>query len=267
MSVVDYYDILELALSCFLLLLTLRLICWQPLMHRIGRGKEQVWFNDNFLRGVPEYLERLVRTKIKGDNTFVGIVPNFDDMPPLPICNKQPSDVLDEMEKAILKMKSSSHMQPGLVMPPNNNGTDRQTLLHDATDLSFSPRSENSREFGVDFNNNNPEEHFMPPSLPSSNFNGSHSFPSVHVNSPFQADTHSSATMAYTYQACFEEMPQQVQSPMLRVQAPKSGVCFSPIKHGDQDFEPLPFRVGDNSCVGDEFANFIGSTIRHIEGE
>lgn len=234
---------------------------------RIGRGKEQVWFNDNFLRGVPEYLERLVRTKIKGDNTFVGIVPNFDDMPPLPICNKQPSDVLDEMEKAILKMKSSSHMQPGLVMPPNNNGTDRQTMLHDATDLSFSPRSENSREFGVDFNNNNPEEHFMPPSLPSSNFNGSHSFPSVHVNSPFQADTHSSATMAYTYQACFEEMPQQVQSPILRVQAPKSGVCFSPIKHGDQDFEPLPFRVGDNSCVGDEFANFIGSTIRHIEGE
>ena len=75
-------------------------------------------------------------------------------------------------------------------------------------------------------------------------------------------------THAYQYQACFEgsTMPQQkVQSPMLRgVQAPKSNACFSPIKHGgDEDFEPLPFRVDKNS---DEFANFIGSTIRHVEG-
>eukprot|EP00985_Skeletonema_marinoi_P013599 scaffold6774_cov77-Skeletonema_marinoi.AAC.1 len=55
---------------------------------RIGRGDEQVWFHDNFLRGKPEDMKHMVRTKIKG-NTAVSneedvSVPNFDDLPPLP---------------------------------------------------------------------------------------------------------------------------------------------------------------------------------------
>ncbi|KAL7490536.1 hypothetical protein ACHAWT_000107 [Skeletonema menzelii] len=183
---------------------------------RIGRDK-QVWYHENFLRGVPAYMERLVRTKIKGNSVDSrdGRHPHFDDMPPLPNCHKEPPDVLYEMEKAVLKMKSSSATQYDLKMPPNENVSDCQTL--------------------------------------------------VSTEPPFQADT--SESMTYSYQSRFYEGTiRPVQSP-IRVQA-KSHACFtSPIKHtGDEDLEPLPFRVdNDYSDLGDdEFANFITGAIRHI---
>eukprot|EP00984_Skeletonema_dohrnii_P032171 scaffold25734_cov120-Skeletonema_dohrnii-CCMP3373.AAC.1 len=72
---------------------------------RIGRGDDQVWYNENFLRGKPEDMKHMVRTKIKG-NTAVSNedvrVPNFDDLPPLPVCDRRPTAILDEMEHAIL---------------------------------------------------------------------------------------------------------------------------------------------------------------------
>ena len=227
--------------------------------HRIGKGKEQVWYHNNFLRGVPEYMQHMVRTKIKGDCSFFrGDVPHFDDMPPLPIGDKQPPpDVLNEMEEAILKLKrSSSFVQSDLkAMPPNLN----------ETDLTFSPRYEHHpHEFGV-VSFNNPDERFMPPrfSVPRFNFFGGQSVPSMHAHLPLPSKSMAYASASY----------QEVQSPTLRVQeqAPKSNVCpFSPIKQGGDDeatFEPLPFRFYNNSCHGDDFSNFIGSTIRHVEGQ
>eukprot|EP00985_Skeletonema_marinoi_P013525 scaffold6728_cov68-Skeletonema_marinoi.AAC.2 len=78
---------------------------------RIGRGDEQVWHHDNFLRGKPEDMKHMVRTKIKG-NTAISSedvsVPNFDDLPPLPVCNKRPTAILDVMEDAIMKLPSAS---------------------------------------------------------------------------------------------------------------------------------------------------------------
>ena len=199
----------------------------------------------------------MVRTKIKGDCSFNGNVPDFDVMPPLPICDKQPpSDVLNEMEKAILKLKRSSSIvvqSDWAAMPPNLN----------ETDLTFSSRSEHHlHEFGV-VNFSNPDERFMPPpfSVPSFNFFGGQGVPSMHAHPPFP-----SKSMAYA-----SNSDQEFQSSTLRVQeqAPKSDVCpFSPIKHGGDDeatFEPLPFRVDNNSCHGDDFSNFIESAIRNIE--
>ena len=191
-------------------------------------------------------MQHMVRTKIKGDCSFFrGDVPHFDDMPPLPICVKQPpSDVLNEMEKAILKLKRSSSIvvQPDLAaMPPNLN----------ETDLAFSARSDHHpHEFGV-VNFKNTDERFMPPpfSLVSFNFFSGQSVPPMHAHLPFSSKPMAYASTSY----------QEVQSPTLRVQeqAPKSDVCpFSPIKHGGDDeatFEPLPFRVDNNSCVTDDF--------------
>ena len=245
-----------------LLALRLRLICsWK--LHSIGRDK-QVWYHENFLRGVPAYMERLVRTKIKGNSVDSrdGRHRHFDDMPPLPNCHKEPPDVLYEMEKAVLKMKSSSATQYDLKMPPNENVSDCQTLV--STDLTFSPRSENHCKFSVDFHDS--EEPIMPPSsIPSFYSNCSQSVPFVRDKPPFQADT--SESMTYSYQSRFYEGTiRPVQSP-IRVQA-KSHACFtSPIKHtGDEDLEPLPFRVdNDYSDLGDdEFANFITGAIWHI---
>ena len=241
--------------------------------HRIGKGKEQVWYHDNFLRGLPEHMEHMVRTKIKGDCSFNGNVPDFDVMPPLPIWDKQPpSDVLNEMEKAILKLKSlsSSRMQSDLAaMPPNHNddnATDHQSLMHDANHPTFSSRSENNHphEFGA-VNFSNPDEQFMPPpiSVPSSNFNDSQSVPFMHPHPPFPSNSMAYASISY------QEIMQSSTAPRVQEQAPKSDVCpFSPIKHGgdgEVNFEPLPFRVDNNSCHGDDFSNFIERTIRNVE--
>ena len=214
----------------------------------------------------------MVRTKIKGDCSFNGNVPDFDVMPPLPIWDKQPpSDVLNEMEKAILKLKSlsSSRMQSDLAaMPPNHNddnATDHQSLMHDTNHPTFSSRSEHHpSEFGA-VNFNNPDEQFMPPpiSVPSSNFNDSQSVPFMHPHPPFPSNSMAYASISY------QEIMQSSTAPRVQEQAPKSDVCpFSPIKHGgdgEVNFEPLPFRVDNNSCHGDDFSNFIERTIRNVE--
>ena len=52
----------------------------------------------------------MVRTKIKGNLAFSGesvIEPNFEDLPPLPTCDKLPSAVLNVMEDVILKLPAS----------------------------------------------------------------------------------------------------------------------------------------------------------------
>mmetsp|Transcript_10132 Transcript_10132/g.16703 ORF Transcript_10132/g.16703 Transcript_10132/m.16703 type:complete len:138 (-) Transcript_10132:295-708(-) len=84
-------------------------------------------------------MERLVRTKIKGTMTVSSehlSVPNFDDLPPLPVCYKQPSDVLDEIRRAVLKMNSSSIQHRDYsIMPLNllhasvNDVTNHRTVL------------------------------------------------------------------------------------------------------------------------------------------
>eukprot|EP00985_Skeletonema_marinoi_P024940 scaffold17845_cov58-Skeletonema_marinoi.AAC.1 len=116
-------------------------------------------------------MEHLVRTKIKGNivgSINDGKIPNFDALPSLPICDKHPSDVLNEMEKAILKIQNSSIA--------HRDDLTMSTLSHasfiDATDHStVSLGSESSCDFSVDVD---PDEPFMsPPSLLPAASNGS----------------------------------------------------------------------------------------------
>ncbi len=102
-------------------------------------------------------MKHMVRTKIKGNSTVDssddGRTPNFDNLPPLPVCNKQPSDVLNEMENVNLKLQSSpgAMADRDLTMAPlscpkptNFNGaTTHQMVL---------PRNETPCNFSVNYN-------------------------------------------------------------------------------------------------------------------
>ena len=229
--------------------------------HRIGRGNKKAWYNENFLRGMPESMELLVRTKIKGstiDSSNDYRAPDFYQLLPLPT-DKQPlNDVLDEMRKAILKIGSSiSHLGRDLTMPP--------TILHrQITDHRFvSPASESACACKVcmDFNL---EEPFMLPPSHSPTSDKSESVPHMHFHLPLQA--HNSQSHSYADQDSFEGTYQQVHSHPRTPRARSNDVYISPIRHSDEDFEPLPFWVDNDSCLDDDFANFIEGAIHHVEG-
>ncbi|KAK1733132.1 heat shock factor family protein [Skeletonema marinoi] len=214
---------------------------------RIGRGDEQVWFHDNFLRGKPEDMKHMVRTKIKG-NTAVSnedvSVPNFDDLPPLPVCDRRPTAILDEMEHAILTtmpiasgdiarcgstMRTVSPPQPGNFTGDNN--TDHQ-MIH----------------FNVDCNQ---DESFQ--------FSGeSH-------HSPLQADTNTMDSTQPMHQArtSVEEPSHSTYSHMNMLREDVNDFCFSPLKQNKEDFEPLP--VIDDNAPCDDFASFIEGAIQLIK--
>mmetsp|Transcript_22423 Transcript_22423/g.34635 ORF Transcript_22423/g.34635 Transcript_22423/m.34635 type:complete len:326 (-) Transcript_22423:116-1093(-) len=222
---------------------------------RIGRGNEQVWFHDNFLRGVPESMDCLVRTKIKGntvDSNDDRRILNFDDLPPLPIPDKQPSAVLNEMENAILKIHSSSIANGDLKM---------STLFHTSFSDATGHRSKNPCELNADLNQD--EEFTSPPSLlPASNVSQGVPIPFLRSHLPRQANTRDSIT--YTNQTSAEGTSHQVQSHVM-LQADFNDLCFGPLKHSIEDFEPLPFCIDNDPCFSDDFAKFIEGAIQLIE--
>lgn len=202
-------------------------------------------------------MERLVRTKIKGntvDSSYDGKVPNFDDMPRLPICNKQPSAVLDEMGKAVLKMQSSFIAHRSVKMNPT-----LLTSSNDADHRTIAPGFESPCEFSLTFNS---EEPFVlsPSLLPTSN--ASQSVPFMHLQLPLQVDT--SESMAYTNQASFEgtSRSHQVESHMHRTNSDTA--CFNPLKQINEDFEPLSFWDYNDCDLSDDFANFIEDAIHQV---
>ncbi len=190
---------------------------------------------------MPESMEHMVRTKIKGNGNSIdrsndGRVPKFDDLPALPTRDKEPSVVLDEMRRAILKRSS--------------------IVVTRGRDLT-SPRSESESpcEHNVDLH---PEEPFVvsPSLLPTSNY--SQNTPYIRLHLPFQADTRE--TMMYTNQSSLEGMSKQVHShaQMFPVRANAHA--------NDEDFEPLPFWDDNDSCLGGDFANFIEGALQDVEG-
>ncbi len=214
------------------------------------------------MQPMPESMERLVKTKIKGntvDSSYDGKVPNFDDMPRLPICNKQPSAVLDEMGKAVLKMQSSSiahrcvTMNPTLTLLTSSNDADHRTI---------SPGFESPCEFSLTFNSEEPFA--LPPSLlPTSNSNASQSAPFMHFQLPLQVDT--SESMAYTDQAIYFEgtsRSHQVESHMHRTNS--DAAFFNPLNQVNEDFEPLSFWDYNDCDLSDDFANFIEDAIHQV---
>ena len=184
-------------------------------------------------------MAHLIRTKIKGNTVGSiddGKIPNFDDMPPLPICDKQPSDVLNEMEKAILKIHSSSSIaHRDLTMSTLSHASFNDASDHPTVSLG----SESPCEFSVDLDTDEP---FMsPPSLLPAVSNGSQGqgVPFKRFHLPLQAST--SESMTYTNQTSVEGSSHQGQSHVM-LQADFNDLCFSPLKHSNDDFEPLQRR-------------------------
>ncbi len=207
---------------------------------------------------MPESMELLVRTKIKGSTVESSDdikAPNLYELPPLPAYDKQPpDDVLDEMRKAILKIGPSiSHFDRDLTMSP--------TVMHrQVTDhRTVSPTSTSACEVCMDFNL---EEPFMlpPPRSPTSDKSESGSL--VRFHQPLQAQIGQSTADS------LEGIHQQVHSHSHThtPRAKSNEVYFSPdILH--EDFEPLPFWVDNDSFLDDDdFANFIEGAIHQVEG-
>eukprot|EP00985_Skeletonema_marinoi_P022106 scaffold13910_cov132-Skeletonema_marinoi.AAC.3 len=147
------------------------------------------------LRGVPESMSMdcLVRTKIKGntvDSNDDGRILNFDDLPPLPLPDKQPSAVLNEMENAILKIHSSSIANGYLKM---------STLFHTSFSDATDHRSKNPCELNADLTL--VEEFTSPPSLlPASNVSRGIPISFLRSHLPRQANT--SDSMTYESNKC-----------------------------------------------------------------
>ena len=71
-------------------------------------------------------------------------------------------------------------------------------------------------------------------------------------------------SMTYTNQASAERTSHQVKSHVM-LQAEFNDLCFGPLKHRIEDFEPLPFCIDNDPCFSDDFANFIEGAIQLIE--
>ena len=248
-------------------LLTLTSYCFN---YRIGRGNDQVWYHDNFLRGKPDDMKLMVRTKIKGDTAISSEdvrAPNFDDLPPLPVCDKRPSAILDVMENAILKMPSPSgaiaHTGSSMstVSPPQLGN-----FFGDTNHQMSMPKTETPCHFNVSCNQD--ESSFQIPSPPlfhravsnESQFMMLPYVPNMHFHLPLQADTIKSAQP--TQQASIEEPCHPTYSDMMRDNVNDS--CSSPLTQNSADFEPLPFM--DDNIPFDDFASFIEGAIQQIEG-
>jgi len=212
----------------------------------------------------------MVRTKIKGDTAIssedVG-APNFDDLPPLPVCDKRPSAILDVMENAILKMPSPSgaiaHTGSTMstVSPPQLGN-----FFGDTNHQMSMPKTETPCHFNMACNQH--ESSFQIPSPPlfhravsnESQFMMLPCVPGMHFHLPLQADTIKSVQPMH--QTSVEEPHNPTYSDMMRDNVNDS--CSSPLTQNSADFEPLPFM--DDNIPFDDFASFIEGAIQQIEG-
>ena len=207
-------------------------------------------------------MKHMVRTKIKGNSTVHSSddvrAPNFDDLPPLPICNKQPSGVLHEMESAILKLQSSfgaiAHRDLTMASlsypePTNFNG-------------AVLPITETPCDFSMNYYNQDQSSLMSDPPLFSRRVSCDSQW---HRPCVLQTDTTDTESTRYTNQLSVQGTyhPYQFQShAMLR--ADDNHICFSPLMHNNNDLKPFPLCDDNEFC--DDFANFIQGAIQQVEG-
>eukprot|EP00986_Skeletonema_menzelii_P019625 scaffold28736_cov137-Skeletonema_menzelii.AAC.1 len=228
---------------------------------RIGRANEQVWYHDNFLRGKPEDMKLMIRTKIKGNMAISSEdvkEPNFYDLPPLPVCYKRPSAILDAMENAILKLPTASGAVGQCVS--SMGGKHHQIMVL--------PRKESPREVNVDFSQ---DQLFQFQSLPPlspfrSVSNGSEAMmnpcvPAMKYQSPLQVDTIGSSQPVPMHETSAQGLHRH---PHMLDGNLHYDFCFS-LKN-DEDFEPLPITYDDEDVPCDDFASFIEGAIHQIGG-
>eukprot|EP00985_Skeletonema_marinoi_P029793 scaffold29069_cov129-Skeletonema_marinoi.AAC.2 len=210
---------------------------------RIGRGDDQVWYHDNFLRGKPVDMKHMTRTKIKGKAAFSNEdvrVPNFDDLPPLPFCDKRPSAILDEMAHAILNMPLASG-----------------AIAHCSSTMpTLSPPQGNLT--------GDTNHQMVWPNTGGSQLMMNHCVTAIHYHLPLlPADTIESTQPMHQTRTSVVEPSYPTNSHMLREDV--NDFCFSPPKQNKKDdFEPLPFMDDNAPC--DDFASFIEGAIKLIGG-
>ena len=219
--------------------------------HGIGSDDGQIWYHDNFLRGLPERMKLMVRVKIKGDKTVdsrgVDSQPpaDFDKLPPLPSNDGPlPLDVLRTMEQVLLQLNAI----PGA--SSENTATLEAAAKPDITLHEAISRIYPNVMYGSD--QSTCPDGFHPPFCPLARGISNESIISVSSDDT-RTTSHSSSGSAHLNNLHF---------------CRPLNLPFGRIKH-HEDFEPLPFRKDDNSpCEDDhspdDFARFIGATIQHM---
>lgn len=222
-------------------------------------------------------MEMMIRTKIKGNMTIRSedvSVPNFNNLPHLPVCYKRPSAVLDAMKNAILKLPTASGAvghaisTMGYVSPSQQLGRVAGGIHHHQT---VSPRAEAPHEVSVDGSQGQSAQFQSLPSPPlRSVSNESQAMMNPHVpamamnnyHSPIQVHTIGSTQPVPMHETSAQGLhhhPHMLHGSLRH----DHDFCFS--LRNDEDFEPLPFSYaddGDASC--DDFASFIEGAIHQI---
>ena len=227
---------------------------------RIGKGNDQFWYHGNFLRGKPENMKLMVRTKIKGNlisrETLID-EPNFEDLPPLPACDKRPAAVLDVMEAVILKLPASASIAADRCV--SNKPTVSTPNLGNVTGGNNHPMVLHRTEAPCQLNMNcNQDECLLPP-------------PPFHraVSNEGQGQammTHCVPAMVKCYHS-----PLQVSSygsTSSSLDLPETSSQELQNHHAEhyhmEDFEPLPLAFQDDNAPYDDFAAFIEGAIQEI---
>ena len=215
----------------------------------------------------------MIRTKIKGN--MAGredvIVPNFDDMPPLPVCSKLPSAIRSAMKNAIIKLPSASlSWAVGdcvSTMPSASVSPSRQQLGNAAGDNHNEivlPRTESPSEVNVDFNQGESFRVPRPFIRSVSNGSGSESqammnpcIPAMHYHSPQLVGSGSTQplTMHETNAQGLHHHPYMLDDNLHHD-------FFSNLRN--EDFEPLPFALAEDNAPHDDFASFIEGAIHQV---
>ena len=289
------YDAMILSFT-FLRLLTHTLIGTHT--HRIGKGSDQVWYHDNFLRGKPECLKNMIRTKIKGDKSTVGQdvrVPNLEELPPLPIlCNKLPSpEVLEVMKHVILSSKlpppPPTCIQSAPCSAVNNVCSSTQPLptlmnVESMPTLVSLPRIVNNSVLTSMMDFTTPQSFsipthdadYAPPPFLRRKVSDENSPPPCHHQDQnditmLSQQVHSTMSLSMMrQQLSLPQDPSQME-PNCFVSSNNDNLNLCCSEHSSNlhfsnyyknDFEPLSFMNDDEPC--DEFASFIEGAIQQI---
>ena len=237
---------------------------------RIGKGNDQIWYHVNFLRGKPENMKLMVRTKIKGNLAFTRETlidePNFEDLPPLPACDKRPAAVLDVMEAVILKLPASASIavdrcvsnKPTVSTPNLGNVTNHPMVLQ---------RTETPFQLNMNYNQDECLPLLPPPFQRAvSNENQgqammTHFVPAMaqSYHSPLRVSSGSTPPSLEMH----ETSSQELQNHHAEYYHMLHGNLNCENGDGD-DFEPLPFAFQDDNAPCDDFAAFIEGAIQQV---
>ncbi len=206
-------------------------------------------------------MKHMVRTKIKG-NSGSSIedmrVPNFDALPPLPLCDKQPAAILDIMGSVILKLPNafgdSAHC--GSAVPTFPHPHLRNVTAGSSHQMMALPRIETHQDYA-----------FQPPSPPTFHRLVTNESPLMmqpyirnhHLHLPQQVD-HIKPSPA-EHQTSGHGPHRSEESHMLQDHLDFS---LSSLQHND-DVEPLPFTAMDGITPCDDFASFIEGAIQQVD--